>query len=92
MKWTDVTSYSRSDKERKPTSWQLDAGPLAVTVVFNHRDRPGEWCFHCYDLGMDTESLPGVSTEQEAKSKALTVIGLRLSRLLDTLSLMQQAS
>jgi hypothetical protein len=89
MKWEDATSYSRSDKERKPTCWRIYGGLMSVVVVFNHRDRPGEWCFHCPALAFDAELLYDVHTEQEAKEKALKVIELHLARMRDTLSSMQ---
>lgn len=31
--WKDATSYSRDDKERKPTIWSLQLGKLRVSVV-----------------------------------------------------------
>lgn len=82
LQWQDITSYSRSDKERKPTIWEIASplkGSLRVCVVWNHRDRPGVWVFHCYALGFDAEYLPGVQNAEEAKAAALKAVQARLN-------------
>ena len=45
--WEDITSYSQTEKERKPRVWQLKLpGNLQLIVVWNHRDYPNEWIYH----------------------------------------------
>ena len=93
MKWTDVTSYSRGDKERKPTCWQItdDDKTLTITVVWNHRNRPGEWCFHCHELNFDTEPVDADS-EQKAKAEAIRYVVIRLQLLLKSAHLMMNVA
>jgi hypothetical protein len=82
MKWMDVTSYSRGDKERKPTAWRLNSKVLDLTVVFGHRDLPGKWCFHCHALNFNTQPLEA-QTLEEAKTEALILVTIRLEDMLE---------
>ena len=68
--WKDVTSYSRDDKERKPTSWRIDYGDgLSVSITCGHIYHRGQWVMHCHALGIDTKLMPSKSAD-EAKVDA----------------------
>ena len=41
--WKDITSYSRGDKEQRPTTWRCFAGEVQVTIVRDHIHYPGVW-------------------------------------------------
>lgn len=44
--WKDVSSYSRSDKVRRPDIFELSiSGGVKVVLVWNHFDYPNEWLF-----------------------------------------------
>ncbi len=64
--WKDATSYSRGDRERVPSAWEIVSGALRVVVVSRHRLVPGQWVMHCDELRMDTVSL-GVCSSQPAE-------------------------
>jgi hypothetical protein len=84
LEWTDVTSYSRDQQPRFPTCWEISDGVLRVTVVWNHLDLPGMWCFHCRALDFDTHALPNVTSvadHKRAKAEAIAVLRKRLVEL-----------
>lgn len=57
MEWTDATSYSRGDNERKQSAWELKLPSLRIWVGNKHKDYPGEFIMHCFELGIDTMRL-----------------------------------
>lgn len=63
MNWKDTTSYSRDNKERKPTTWTTEIGGLRITVTSGHIYYPDKWVMHCFECGMDTVPLDAVSAE-----------------------------
>jgi hypothetical protein len=68
--WKDVSTYSRSDKERKPWAWEIRLGVWRLVVVYNHRDYPGQYIYYIPSVIGDT-LLPVAHTEEEAKRHAL---------------------
>ena len=85
IKWYDSTTYSRDDRERKPTSHTIKHGLLKITVTCGHiRYRP-DWVLHCYALGIDTQLLapggPGKATPEQAQAQALEHVEARLDEL-----------
>lgn len=71
-KWKDVTTYSRSDKERKPSAWALKIGKLRITVVRNHIYFRGQWVMHCSPF-YNTHPL-NVETKEQAQEKAMSLV------------------
>ena len=67
--WKDTTSYSRSDKERVPRTWEADL-PGVRLIVTKHRDYGDEWTTSCYPLYNEVCGLQTTDVE-EAKKKAL---------------------
>ncbi len=83
--WTDTTSYSQSDKERKQTSWTYDK--MRISVVKGHRDYPDQWVMHCYPVGIDTlkMNIPDDWTPEQAQDMAIRLVRAKLNSLLDLL-------
>ena len=66
--WKDVTSFSRDQKERIPTTFSTHVGDCRISITCNHRDYKPAWIFHCHELGFDTKYLgEGMSAEVAAE-------------------------
>ena len=73
MEWKDTTSYSRSDNERIPRSWQIKSGSLIITI-HRHRDYdPDIWLVSCYELSISQHKLKNKELNQ-AKNEALLIV------------------
>lgn len=86
--WKDSTSYSRSQKERIPTSYRTEVGPLTISVTKGHIYYKGEWYVRCSDLGI--ESVIGSAdliTTEDAQKTALDMCKKRLEAMLKAISL-----
>ena len=81
--WKDATSYSRGDRERVPSAWDIVSGALRVVVVSRHRLVPGQWVMHCHELRMDTVSLGVCSSQpaERAQAEAIKLVRARLEKL-----------
>ena len=78
MKWNDVSSYSRGDKDRQPNSFEARAGCVRIRV-HRHIDYPGRWCFTSPDLlGSQVHCLEEAKTAAEAKVLATDFVRARL--------------
>jgi len=55
--WTDATTYSREQKDRKQTAWKLQLPSMYIWIGNAHRDYPNEFIMHCFALGIDTQRL-----------------------------------
>lgn len=73
MEWKDVTRYSQSCKEKKPSSWEIDIDGMKVYITLTHIYHPGQWVMHCRDLELREIEL-NVGTEEEAKEKAIKIV------------------
>lgn len=82
--WKDQTSYSRDDRERIPSVWQLQlTHELYITVVRKHRHNPGSWVMHCAPW-FDTHSLdlmPIPENRDEAMARALSKVRTKIEEL-----------
>lgn len=79
--WKDITSYSRDDKERKPTTFEAKSGKLRIVVTCGHIHYRGEWIMHCDKLGIDTLHLKNCESLKEAKIRAISIVKSEVSRL-----------
>ena len=80
--WQDKTSYSRSDVERKPTTWTAQSGRLTVTVTCGHIDYKPDWVMHCHELGINTRPLPNAGSKEEAQAQAIAVVKAKIASLM----------
>ena len=81
MKWVDITSYSQSDKERTPTTFRVDDGPLDVVITCGHIHYRPEWVMHCRALNIDTKPLQTGITQEEAQQKAMELVQTKIASL-----------
>lgn len=84
MEWKDITSYSRDDKERKPTGFGIEEGPLRISITCGHIYHRPNWVMHCRELGLDAHRLhapAGIEGLEAAKEIALTVAKTKLEVL-----------
>jgi hypothetical protein len=84
MEWKDITSYSRNDEERRPTTWELKQGRLRIVVTCSHVEYRGKWVLRCANLGLDLYPLPidPASPDQVAKKYALDLVRNEVKRML----------
>lgn len=87
--WKDITSYSRGDREREPTSYRLALGRLHVTVTSGHIYYKGRWVMHCAPF-YDTYPLEGVDTLEDAKTRALALVSVEIDKIVAALKAAQQ--
>lgn len=71
LKWKDATSYSRNDKERKPTAYETVIGDVRVYITCGHIHYRPEWVFSCHALGFDTKHLPKAKSKEDAAEQAM---------------------
>lgn len=55
--WKDATSYSQSEKERKPRAWDAKIGACRIYITNGHIIYRPQWIMSCYELGIDTKLL-----------------------------------
>lgn len=88
MNWTDATTYSRGDTERKQTAWQLDTGEIRIWVSNGHRYYRGLWVYFCYNVGVNEArelKLPKGATPEQAQARALALVKAKLQNMIDSL-------
>ena len=82
MTWKDTTGYSRNG-DRIPTTWSLDAGDIRITVTCNHIYYKGEWIVRCEPFFEHKKLF--VKTKEEAQTKAIAMVRVRLESALTAL-------
>lgn len=81
MEWKDVTSYSRDDKERKPTTFEAKEGALRIVITCGHINHRPQWVMHCGALSIDTYPLKEGATKEQAEEESLALVHERLEDL-----------
>lgn len=80
-KWTDVSSYSQSDKERIPNVWELRIGKIRLVVHRHKYYEPDQWLMSVHgDVDIDKRPLLRKDIE-EAQNEALQALYNTLGRL-----------
>jgi len=80
--WKDATSYSASDKDRTPRTWDLKIPEIGRVVVTRWKGGDSsKWYLVCYSLGIDYDALAGF-TPEEAQDEAVGVIYRKLGAML----------
>lgn len=72
VKWRDITSYSKDDIVRTPTTFECRGTKLAIVVTKGHVYFPGSYVMNCFQLGIDTKRLESTDLES-AKLEALRI-------------------
>jgi thymidylate synthase len=68
--WEDCTAYSRGDRERIPTTFEIKSGKLQIVITNCHIYHKDVWVMHCFRLGIDTRPLPAAITREQAQLHA----------------------
>jgi hypothetical protein len=79
--WKDVTSYSRNDKERTPTTFEVKEGPLRIVITCGHIYHRPEWVMHCHAVAIDGHPLKKGATKEQAETEALQIVAKHLADL-----------
>lgn len=74
MIWTDTTSYSRYDQERKPTTLTCKLTEKISFIVHKHIYFGDEWLLTCRYLNVEQRQLGTTEMEQ---AKALATLKMR---------------
>ena len=84
LRWEDCTTYSRNDKERIPTTFDVGVDGVRVVITCGHTHHRPAWVFHCYLIGFDTCFLGAGMTAKEAAEMAIAMCRKRVQRLHDS--------
>ncbi len=79
MEWKDCTSYSRSDKERVPRTYEF-RGERIRLVVTRKYDIETTWFGCCFGIDIDGIDLHTNDLE-EAKSQLVAIVKERLMKM-----------
>ena len=72
MKWQDISSYSQSDKVRRPDSFEIKAGRIRIVLVWDHRHVSDTWSTSMYGIYENVDlKLVNYEDIETAKNKAL---------------------
>jgi len=89
IKWQDVTSYSQSDKERIPRTFQAQLGVIGLTIT-RHKDYDADdWVFSTYPNLLYKDVLDSKDLE-DAKKEALTLLEKEVMKLQASINLIKQ--
>lgn len=83
LQWIDGSSYLKSDKEKVPNVWILQAGQLKISVIYNHIHYPNTCIFSCPPF-FEQEELGDIAVDQ-AKDRVITLVKLALEDALSKL-------
>lgn len=72
MEWKDISSYSRSDTDRTPKTWALQAEGLKIVVTRHVNYAPDAWLLCCQPFCEYGEI--GTGTADEAKAAAVEYV------------------
>jgi hypothetical protein len=79
--WKDITSFSRSDKERKSTTWEMCLSDgLRLVIASNHIDCPGQWIMSCEPWYCE-HILRDVKDLEDAQTTALMMVRKAVAEL-----------
>lgn len=85
--WEDTTAYSKYDTARVPSCWSMETGKMTITVLNNHRNYPGKWVMHCFNVGINNGVLKiaADATPEDAQQMAVSAVRARLNAMLKSL-------
>lgn len=82
-KWKDETSYSRTNKERTPSTWKITLEEIGYDIIVTrHIYYKDTWLLSCRKIDIDMCNLKTNDIE-EAKQKALQIVEERLNELVE---------
>jgi len=64
--WNDVTSYSKYDAEKVPTTFETKIGDCRILIIMGHIHYPNIWIMNCHDLNIKEKMLQCVTAEEAA--------------------------
>jgi hypothetical protein len=82
VQWKDVTSYSRDDKERIPSSFETRAGDLRITVTRHIHYPPDVWLLSVAEYSRLNLIELRSRDLADAQAEALTLVRTRLHEAL----------
>lgn len=97
--WNDCTTYSRGDKERVPTCFEIKHGWLRICITSDHIYHRPNYVLHCHALGIDSKSITVMSRKFNAddpveivQARALEIIEARLDQIRDDMIIIKRVA
>lgn len=87
MNWTDATTYSRGNTDKKQDSWEMKSGQIRIWISTGHTHYHGKWVMTCHVLRIDAFAMkiPGEATPEQAQELAVRIVKNRLETMLKSL-------
>ncbi len=80
--WKDISSYSKSDTDREPNTFELRRGTVRIVIVRDHiafRGTGVVWVMRC-DPWFNTHALKATDLP-DAKAEALSLVAAKVDAL-----------
>ena len=99
--WRDCTSYSRDDKERVPTTYEIKHGYLRIVITCGHIYHRPKWVLHCQTIGIDSrplshfgsiEPLTSESDLDTVKTRAIEIVEARIDEINDDIKIIKEVN
>ena len=85
--WKDSTSYRQGcTDETDATAFETVVGGCRIIITIGHIYYPGQWIFHCFELGLKEMELPIGIDEQKAAELAYAVCKKKVDKLHEAFS------
>ena len=82
--WKNITSYSQSDKDRTPRTWEAAFGKTRIVVTRHIDYEKDQWIMRCHALTL--ERLLASKDINEAACQAKAIVQAHLEQMLRDLS------
>lgn len=85
--WKDVSSWSRSETDRTPKSWEIRLGGILVFVTRHIHYAKDDWVLRCEaffgDMALESKDI------DEAKAEAVRIVRQAAQRVVDDIKLLE---
>ncbi|MCH9712677.1 MAG: hypothetical protein K0U20_08655 [Proteobacteria bacterium] len=92
IKWQDITSYRRDDKERIPKTYVIKHGNIRMSISTDHIYYPGKFVLNAQIVGIKTGILKNVKTMTEAQAAAIRIVDKRINELREEMDAIKDAT
>ena len=96
MTWRDATTYSRYDKDSKPTCYEIKHGNLRIYITCGHIHHRPDWVLHCHAIGIDSKpiAVPGRKFTagdnlNTVKARAIEIVEARIDEIRDDINVIK---
>ena len=85
--WKDTTIRSRGREDAPATAWSYENKHLRISVMTSHRDDPGQWVMHCFQIGIEKKRIgvPPATLPEVAQEVAMSIVRNTLNLMRNSL-------